>query len=254
MTNTAALSTRLAQAWTTGQRLRAADWALADEAAAYAVQDGLAAALGWLAAGGPQHWKSGGASRSMRLTHALLAPTGVRSGTALDFSDLRLHAPGVEAEIALRIGPEVTAAHAAALTPASAAALVDAMAVAVELVSTRWQEGADAPALLRLADSQSHGGLALGDWLPVDATHDWSAQACSLTINDGAALQGLGCHPLGDPLWGLTAWLQHVTRNGKSLPAGSVVTTGAWLVKLGLQAGDHATINFAGLGEISVQL
>ena len=251
------LTDALARAWLGRQRLGCAEWALADEEAAYAVQMGLAEALGWQADGAaPQHWKSGGGSRAARLTHAPLAPAGVRGGpaAAVDFSDLQLHAPGIEAEIALRIGSRVTPAQAAALTAQTAAELIDAMAVSVELVSSRWQEGAEAPALLRLADCQSHGALALGEWLPYPAGHDWSGQACELQINGGEALQGLGCHPLGHPAWGLVAWLQHVTRHGASLPAGSVVTTGAWLVKQGLQAGDRARVSFAGIGAVSVQL
>ena len=251
---TQTLTTALAQAWVAHRTLSAAAWQIADEAEAYGVHDGLVAALAWQPGGRPHYWKSGSGSRAARLTHAPLAPAGVRHGARLDFSDLHLRAPGVEAEIALRLRADVTPTMVAALTPPSAAALIDALAVSVELVSSRWQEGLTAPALLRLADCQSHGALALGDWQALDVGHDWSAQACSLTINDGMPLQGLGCHPLGDPLWGLTAWLQHVTRDGASLPAGSVVTTGAWLVNLSLQAGDRATIRFAGLGEVCVQL
>ena len=40
---------------------------LADEAAALAVQAGLAAALGWFVDGPARHWKSGGPSRSAAL-------------------------------------------------------------------------------------------------------------------------------------------------------------------------------------------
>lgn len=238
----------LAQAWAQGEQLDAADWQVADEAEAYAVHEGLAAALGWP----PKYWKSGGGSRQARLTHAPLAPTGVRAGPA-DFSDLALYKPGIEAEIALRIGSAVTPQQVAALTIDSAADLVDAMAVSVELVSSRWQQANEAPALLRLADCQSHGALALGPWLPYQA-RDWAAQACSLQINGGETLRGVGSHPLGDPAWGLLPWLQHLTRHGAEVPAGTVVTTGAWLVVQGLNAGDRATVAFDGLGAVDVQL
>lgn len=252
-----ALIDTLAQAWRTRRQLDAANWQLADEAAAYAVQDGLVAALGWHAeAGRPQYWKSGGGSRQARLTHAPLAPAGVR-GHAADFAgfaDLALHRPGIEAEIALRVGQAVTAEQLAGLTLDSAASVVDAMAVSVELVASRWQQAGEAPALLRLADCQSHGALALGEWRPFEAARDWSQQACTLTVNDGDPLLGLGCHPLGHPAWGLLPWLQHATRGGRVLPAGSVVTTGAWLVVPGLQAGDRATVSFEGLGAVSVAL
>lgn len=254
------LSAALATAWQQNQRISAADWAdsLLDSDAAYAVQQSLAESMGWLAPGRPQFWKSGGASRQATLSHAPLAPAGVRSATAggadeADFSDLQLHAAGIEAEIALRIGRDVSPELAASLSVEAAAELVDAMAVSVELVGSRWLEAGDAPALLRQADCLSHGALALGDWLPF-TQRDWSTQASELRVNDGAALHGVGCHTLGDPAWGLSAWLKHVTRHGVTLPAGSVVTTGAWLLQSGLRPGDRASVGFAGLGSVSVRV
>lgn len=249
----ATLAQALAQAWQQRQQLDAAAWTVSDEATAYAVQDDLVARLGWHADGAPQYWKSGGGSRTATLTHAPLAPNGVRTQRPAHFADLALHKPGIEAEIALRVGVSLTAAEVALLTAESAANVIDAMAVSVELVASRWQQTSEAPALLRLADCQSHGALGLGEWLPYQ-TRDWSQQACALTINDGAPLRGLGCHPLGDPVWGLLPWLQHATREGRVLPAGSVVTTGAWLVVQGLQAGDSARVTFDGLGSVTVQL
>ena len=252
MTTHTALITALAQAWTTHLPVNASGFQVADEAEAYAVHDGLVARLGWQPAGQPQFWKSGGGSRDALLTHAPLAQAGVRAGSGLDFSDLQLHAAGVEAEIALRTKRDLSAADLLGLTVDNAAtAVIDAMAVAIELVGSRWQQAFEAPALLRLADCQSHGGLALGQWLPYRPI-DWAAQACALTVNDRPAQLGSGSHPLGDPTWGLLPWLRHATRDGRTLPAGSVVTTGAWRVQLGLQAGDRAVARFDGLGAVDV--
>lgn len=244
----------LTSAWQHNQRIAAADWAAGphDAEAAYAVQQSMAQALGCFEPGQPQFWKSGGASRQTTLTHAPLPPAGVRQSPA-DFSDLQLHAPGAEAEIALRLGCEVTPALALGLSVEGARDLVDAMTVSIELVTSRWLEAGAAPALLRQVDMLSHGALALGDWQPFKA-RDWWAQACELRVNEGPVLRGVGGHSLGDPAWGLAAWLKHVTRHGDSLPAGSVVTTGAWLVQPGLQAGDRVTASFAGLGTVAVQL
>jgi 2-keto-4-pentenoate hydratase len=251
------LAQALAQAWQQSAPFSAAAWAdsLLDGDAAYEVQRLVATKLGWLLPGRPQVWKSGGASRQTLLTHALLAPAGVRHSTAalIDFTDLHLHAPGIEAEIALRIGSEVTPEQAAGLSIEGARDLVDGMAVAIELVSSRWLEAGAAPALLRQADFLSHGALALGDWQPFKP-RDWWAQACELRVNDGPVLRGVGGHSLADPAWGLSAWLKHVTRDGCNLPAGSMVTTGAWLSQAGLQPGDRASVGFAGLGSLTVQL
>lgn len=258
--NSRILCVNLAHALHDRRRLKASEWMVDEESVAYAVHDGLIDMYGWYDdERAPQYWKSGGSSREARLTHAPLPPDRARhlahaTDGVLDFSDLGLHEPGVEAEIALRIGMPVYPWQADTLTPASAAALIHSFAVSVELVSSRWDEGFAAPALLRLADLQSHGALALGEWHAYQPGRDWSTQACSLQVNDEAPLRSVNTHPLGDPIWGLIEWLKHATRHGDPLPAGSVVTTGAWLVKLGLQAGDRVAVTFDGIGAVQLRL
>lgn len=251
------LTEQLALAWQGGPALASADWSscLSTPEQAYAVQDGLAERLAWRLAGRPQFWKSGGPNRQSPLSHAPLAPVGVRSaaeGTP-SFADLRLRQAGAEAEIALRLARDVSADVLLGLSREEASTLIDAMTVAIELVDSRWQEGGDAPALLRQADCLSHGALALGQWLPYQA-RDWSKQNCELQINADAALRACGSHSLGDPAWGLLDWLQHACRQGQVLPAGSVVTTGAWLVQGGLKPGDHVSASFDGIGRVSLTL
>ena len=165
----------------------ATDRALANADEAYEVQQRVAAALGWFAGGAPRHWKSGGPGRSQPLTHAPLPPAGVWASPG-DATRWPLHTRLVESEIALRLGRAVDAALAAELDLASAAALVDAMAVSIEIVDSRWQQGLAAPALLRLADLASHAALVLGEWRPFER-RDWSAQGGGLQAG-GATGQG----------------------------------------------------------------
>lgn len=250
-----ALAEALANARRTHQTLDATPWLATLETAeqAYAVQDAVAAALGWFGDGGaPRAWKSGGASRSATFTHAPLPPAGVRTAPA-DFGDLAFHVPGIESEIALRLGREVTPAMAAALEPAGAGALVDAMAVSVEIVDSRWQDLAATPALLRLADSQVHGALAIGEWKPYAAL-DWAAQRCETRIGDAEPVVRQGTHPLGDPAWLLPAWLRHLTRRGETVPAGTVVTTGSWVGILPCRRGDQVTVAFDGIGALRLSV
>ena len=102
-----ALADALIAARRSNRTLDAAPWtdALQDAAQAYEVQDAVAAALDWFGDEGavPGHWKSGGGSRSVTLTHAPLPPSGVRQSPA-NFDDLVFHTPGIESEIALRLG------------------------------------------------------------------------------------------------------------------------------------------------------
>jgi 2-keto-4-pentenoate hydratase len=225
-----------------------------DPSQAYAVQDAVVRALdadaGATAMRG--YWKSGGPSRSQPLTHAALPAAGVRpagSGTA----GLHLRRPLIEAEVALRIGRDVTAPHAQALSQEDAAMLVDAMCVTIEVVDSRWASGRGAPALLKLADLQSHGALAVGAFVPY-APVDWSQQRCRVMIGTAPPQDFKGTHSLADPTWLLPAWLRHATRHGATVPAGTVVTTGTWCGMLEASAGDHVAVEFPGIGTASVQL
>lgn len=229
--------------------------ALPDAATAYAVQEGVAAALGWFDDGAtPRHWKSGGPSRDAVLTHAPLPPDGVWPSPA----DARarcwpFHFRGIEAEIALRLARDVSAADAATLDVDGARTLVNAMSVSIEIVDSRWSEGLGASALAKLADLQSHGALVLGEWVPF-AARDWAVQTCTLTIGHAPAQTFRGSHSLGDPTYLLPAWLRHATRDGAVLRAGSVVTTGTWCGLPLATAGELVTVDFAGIGRASVQL
>ncbi|WP_137893459.1 fumarylacetoacetate hydrolase family protein [Ramlibacter sp. 2FC] len=225
---------------------------LPDAETAYAVQRACGEALGWFGGDAPPHWKSGGPGRDSVLTHAPLPTAGVwRSPAEASRWPFRLR--GIEAEIALRLARPVDREQAAALTPETAAQLVDAMTVAIEIVDSRWAQGLDAPALCKLADLQSHGALVLGDWLPY-APRDWSQQICRVQIGTQPEVVRRGSHSLGDPAWLLPQWLRHATREGQTLPAGSVVTTGTWVGILEARAGDLVTARFDGIGEAGVQL
>ena len=225
--------------------------ALSTDDDAYAVQDAVAQALGWCADGGPRYWKSGGASRDSVLSHAPLPSAGVRTvGDTL--ADLSLHTPAVEAEIVLRIKEDVTPERAQRLTHADAPALVDAMAVAIEIADSRWQEGLQAPAALRLADQGSHGALILGEWMPWHA-HDWAGQRWEVRFGATPVIANTGAYSLGDPLWLLPIWLRHATGGGRAVAAGSVVTTGSWVGAIPMPKDADVVVRFPGLGEVGLR-
>ena len=234
---------------------------LGDEDDARAVQRALAQVWGWWPADrAPRYWKSGGAHRDAALLHVPLPETGVHEGLNQGMSvapapQTVFNLRGVEAEIALRIGQDVSAEQAAMLTPGSALALIDGVTVAIEWVDVRWRDGLQAPALALLADGQCNGGLALGEWLPADALkgRDWAQQVCAVQINDSAEQRFTGTHSLGDPAWLLLDWLQHVAHEYGSVPAGTVVTTGSWSGCQLLAQGDRFAIGFEGLGQLAWQ-
>lgn len=222
-----------------------------DTEAAYAVQERVARELGWFGAAPARHWKSGGPSRLQPLTHAPLPPEGVWT-SGHDARAWPFHWRGIEAEIALRLGREVDAALAQRLEPATATALVDALCVSIEVVDSRWTEAREASALARLADLQSHGALVLGAWQPF-APRDWAAQVCRVRIG-AAEHRFVGTHSLADPAFVLPDWLRHATRDGRTLPAGSVVSTGTWCGLLFANAGEAVHVGFDGIGHADLQL
>jgi 2-keto-4-pentenoate hydratase len=219
---------------------------------AYAVQDTVLRALDAQAGAVARYWKSGGASRPAVLTHAPLPAPQVWPSPA-DARSTHFNLRLIEAEVALRLGRDVTPAQAQDLTHEAAAALVDAMAVSIEIVDSRWLQGRSAGALLKLADLQSHGALVLGEWQPF-AARDWSQQQCTVQIGAAPAQSFRGTHSLDDPAWLLPQWLRHVTRHGATVPRGTVVTTGTWCGLLPAQAGDRVRAVFDGIGEAQIQL
>lgn len=219
---------------------------------AYAVQDRVLRALDPQAGAVARYWKSGGASRPAALTHAPLPSPRVWPGPA-DASRAHFNLRLIEAEVALRLARDVTPQEAAGLTHEAARSLVDAMTVSIEIVDSRWRQGRSAGALLKLADLQSHGALALGEWRPF-AQRDWSQQACTVQIGDAAPQGFRGTHSLDDPAWLLPEWLRHATRQGATAPRGTVVTTGTWCGLLEARAGDRVHAAFDGIGAVQVQL
>ncbi|MBQ0944732.1 fumarylacetoacetate hydrolase family protein [Ideonella sp. 4Y16] len=232
-------------------------WSLAvpDADTAQALQQAQGVALGeWAPDGLPGYWKSGSAACDVPLVHAPLLPSGVHApGADLRAQTWLLQPPLVEAEIALRLGQPVDAATAQRLHPDEAPALVDALAVAIEVVDSRWRDLAHTPPLLKLADFQVHGALVLGPWQPWRAI-DWSAQAGWLRCGDAAPIAFRGSHPLGTPTWLLPGWLRYLTRHGATVPAGTVVTTGAWCGGVPVSRGQHVLAHFDGLGEVEMWL
>ena len=224
--------------------------ALSEAADAYAVQDSLMASLPAQPKGVPRYWKSGGLGRDGLYPHAPLPVEGVWASPA-DAGSWHFNICLVEAEIALRLARAVTPSQAAAMTYEDARALVEAMTVSIELVDSRW--AGEVPPLLKLADLQAHGALVLGDWVPF-AARDWAAQGCTVQIGGKPLVQRRGTHPLGDPAALLPGWLRHVSRNGATVPAGTVVTTGSWCGMLPTTPGDRVLVRFDGIGEASVQL
>ncbi len=203
-----------------------------------------------------RHWKSGGPSRTTEISNTPLLDSGILKSPAQAGTrpfNLRL----IEVEIAFKMKQAITAAQAADMTQEQGHALIEAFAVTIEVVDSRWLQGHTTPALLKLADMQSHGVLVIGQWTPYgeqEAHRDWSKQRCTVKIGQQPPLEFVGTHSMHDPRWVIPAWVRHATAGGQALPAGAIVTTGSWSGVPAAAAGDLVVGQFDGIGTVSVQL
>jgi 2-keto-4-pentenoate hydratase len=226
--------------------------ALVDVDDAWLVQTCVGNELGWWDDAPALHWKTGAASRTATQGHSPLPPRGVVRSPA----DLRARPVFrfrlIEAEVAFRLGEPVSNQQAAALDHDNVMSVVDAMTVSIEVVDSRWKQALKAPPLLAVADLQSHGALVLGEWVDYQP-RDWAAQSGRLRIGQQDERVFTGTHSCVDPTWLLPGWLRHATREGFTLPAGTVVTTGTWCGAPAAERGDLVEVEFDGIGQARLQ-
>jgi 2-keto-4-pentenoate hydratase len=154
---------------------------------------------------------------------------------------------GIEAEIAFRITRDIPAGTPDEDLLASVVAFP-----AIELVSSRYANGADLPHPVRVADNFSNGGFVAGPDVPGWRSLDLSNLHVHLTIGDAVIADKRGGNPAGDPkvplLW-LAGFLPSV---GLELAAGHVVTTGSCTGLVQAAAGQRVVARFEGLGEVVI--
>lgn len=145
--------------------------------------------------------------------------------------------------------------------PYDVQAVMDAVAAlhpALEVPNSRFTDFARAGEARLLADNACAHELVLAAAAPDDWRHvDLAAQAVVLgRQRAGGTVErsGSGHAVLGDPRRAL-AWLaNHLHHHGLHLRAGQVVSTGACVVPIDLQAGDTVRADFGRLGSVAVHL
>jgi len=134
-----------------------------------------------------------------------------------------LVSPRIEAEIAFRMGRDVTVSNA---SRAELAAAIDGVAAAVEIVDSAIA-GWDIDIVDTIADNASSGAFAVGPWQPFRADLDLPGRAMRLLRDAEEISRGSGAATLGDPLNAL-AWLAETAIEfGDCLRAGEIVLAGA---------------------------
>jgi 2-keto-4-pentenoate hydratase len=184
---------------------------------------------------------------------AILAGTIHHSPVVLRQADyVRL---GIECEIAVQLGTDLTAAKAPYRRDQVADA-VSAVMPAFELVDDRQADYAQlaAQVLTLIADNAWNAGIVLGaprrDWHAVDL----SAARGVMVINGAVVGEGRGHDVMGHPFEALLWLVNMLAQQGKGLTQGMIVMTGSLVATKFVKAGDTVSLSVEGLGEVRVSM
>ncbi|MDE1942045.1 MAG: 2-keto-4-pentenoate hydratase [Betaproteobacteria bacterium] len=217
------LTVLLAQAFQSGHRIPTPlPLQPAGRAAAYQVQEAVVMALGESVAA----WKVGTAPAPDDVWGSPLP------GCCVHDSPVQLQRQsgsifGLELEIAFRFS-RVFSAEALPRDDEEILAALESMALAVEVVSSRYQAWPDVPDLLKLADLQNHGALVVGKPVPYRGDFPFLAPQGALRI-DGSDVskQPMG-NPAGDPRRLLAPFVRQCAQRGLPVQPQHWITTGSY--------------------------
>ena len=226
----------------------------ADIAAGYAVQREVAAALGALP---PAGYKIGATGRQMQSYLGIAEPIAgfieqrhiLRSPAAPRFADFI--SPGVEPEVALRLGRDLP--HGPCSRAEAAAAVAEVFA-AVEIVENRYGDFRTVSAPTLVADRMFHAAGAVGAPAAGWREADLGAIRGRITVNGALRGEGVGADLLGHPFEAL-AWLARSPAAAAfgGLKAGQVVFLGSVTPPVWLDGPGEVVAEFDVLGRVELR-
>jgi 2-keto-4-pentenoate hydratase len=242
----------LARARSEVRVLEAGPWraSVTSVAEAYEIQSQLAARAGNAVRG----WKvtalgieqQRGYLTDRPVAGALLAPF-VHSAPA-ELSAARFVVPLLECEVAFVLGADLPPRQLP-YTRGEIEAAIEAVVPAMEIADSRWP--ADAPDLLKLADSMGNGafitGTPLRDWRKLDLEN----LAVTLTHDGSVAERGSSARILGNPLLAVIALANAQPLPAGGLKRGQIVTTGTCTNPIPPKPGAHVG-EFGALGTLQL--
>jgi 2-keto-4-pentenoate hydratase len=226
-----------------------------DVAGGYAVQRDVAAAQGALP---PAGFKIGATTKQMQ---AYLGLTGPAAGfvaqenlhatpATLRYDDLV--APGVECEVALRLGADLPASPC---TRDQAAAAVAEVFAAIEVVEKRYSDFLEIGTPTLIADQVFHRAGVLGRPAAGWRGADLGAIRGRMTVNGALRGEGVGADLLGHPFEAL-AWLagSPAAQAFGGLRAGQVVFLGSVTPPIWLDGPSKVVVEFDVLGKAELEV
>ncbi|MEB2869136.1 2-keto-4-pentenoate hydratase [Pseudomonas rhizosphaerae] len=236
----------LIRAWQTHQRQPTEGLLLDNEGQAYEVQRQVAAALGWFDQAPARAWKLGGAPGG--LISAAGVPADAVHPSGWQVPPGHCHGLGIEGELFVRLSRDLDE-HT---DLATAYAAIDAWMPGIELCDTRWVQGAQADALLRLADQQLNRALIVGEPVSLSALPDWTVQSATLSVDGEQVVVSSGSHPFVEPLNSLPWLARHAAALGNPLRAGDLIATGSWTGIHWAHIDAQIKVEFPGIGSVTL--
>lgn len=157
--------------------------------------------------------------------------------------------PKVEAEIAFMMKHEL---KGPGCTVAQVLAATDFVMPAIEIIDSRY-ENFRFDLVSVIADNASSSGFVTGSTIAPVQGLDLSTLGVVLEINGEPREVGAGAAVLGHPANSIAQLVNMLAERGESLPAGSLVLSGAITAALAVKPGDCATVRAQGLGSVTVR-
>lgn len=226
----------------------------ADEADAYAIQDELhaqLAAAGWGAVSGHKIGCTTPVMQEyMGIDHpcsgGVFAPT-VKRGSG-DLEHAAFVRPGVECEVAVRLGADLPPERAPFDRPAAAAAVGSCMA-AMEIVDDRFEDYTILGTPTLVADDFFGAGCVLGEEHEGLDPFRLADVRGTMLVNGVEVGSGTGADILGHPLEALVWLANSVAARGGGLRVGEFVLLGSIVRTQWVEPGDEVVILVEPLGE-----
>jgi 2-oxo-3-hexenedioate decarboxylase len=162
-------------------------------------------------------------------------------GGTLDMA--ALFNPRVEVEVMFKLARPLPADA----TPAQAQACIEALAVAIEIVDSRYRDFRfnvhDA-----VADNASACAFVIGPWMP--PAMEVGARAVTLAVNGIVVASGTTSAILDHPLQALCNVARLAARDDRPLAAGSLVLAGSAIDPFGIAPGQEVLARIDGVGSV----
>jgi 2-keto-4-pentenoate hydratase len=223
----------------------------------YAVQEAARPLIAARGRGAPVGWKIGSTSPPMQAAlgipfpcaGTLYAGTVHRGHAAIDRHDYSK--PGLECEIAVRLGADLPAADGGH-TQGSVLPALAAVMTSIEIVEWRFVDFKRAGVPSLVADDFFSSGCVLGPEQPPQTLAGEADIPGRFTVDGALASGGSARDILGHPLNSL-AWLaDHRAALGLPLRAGEIITLGSIVAALRLERSCLVEASFDGLGAATV--